>query len=410
MGFSTEDIESIRRKLKESLESIAASMNLLLKGNYPQTEKLLKVYRRLVKHNQKDETDFMIKLREDIEKKIPLSTKSFLESKTSGEGLEVLFTTLIHLHCIPETEYDAKLLTINSGTPDLPQLGIDLKKSSGKKGFTVSTSSTEDSAVRAMQKRLTGPNHDYLIFRFDGEEPEVTCRVLFLQKNQVRDKNAFSRFKQAVIYVNRQENPHDYEKFLTQYATFLILVRTNITILRFIDSVFLSSFGPMLSEKNQETGKKSVWDLKQKAKYNLAEAEEIDKSLRAELELYATCPHAKSAQFYVDQFAFGQLESWPWMTELIHENVSRIVPGYPKFVLHKDNGSFEQQYFEWTKHFIDLYIQRELSIDQKKHRELIELILREEGDTGDQAANLSTKSFELTLSMSIDNDPEEETS
>ena len=176
------------------------------------------------------ETDFRKGIRSTLEDGTNLPTEQFNQKPQERSGALVHCRNPSSLYFVViDTE---EILELNKETPDLKELNIDLKKSSGKNGFSVSTSSDKATAVQAMQKRLTGPEHDYLVFRFEEVEGRFESKVWFLKKESIKDQDVFNRFRSAVLCINLLTEKTDDEqdgqslaRLLSTYSQYLVLSR-----------------------------------------------------------------------------------------------------------------------------------------------------------------------------------------
>lgn len=418
MPFSPTDLKRIRTELEERLSDIEKTMTALLHGELEQKERqaILHLFNKVMEKNQLTETDFRKGIRSTLEDGTNLSTEQFLESKTSGEGLEPLFIAVIHHHCISGVIDTEEILELNKETPDLKELNIDLKKSSGKNGFSVSTSSDKATAVQAMQKRLTGPEHDYLVFRFEEVEGRFECKVWFLKKEAIKDQDVYNRFKSAVLCLHQlKEKANDeiieelHARFLSIYSQYLVLSRPKKDPMfhAVLDSVFSGSFGPFLLAKTNQTEERIIDYLRK----NLDELGKRPKYCSEnEYNLIFTSKKSHNKQIISDRFAFENDENWAFTMSQIQKMLHGETENeWYDSLFFQGIGiyGFHQSLVFWISPLVEKYVHRELSLEVGKVNALMREILSSEGGTSLSGAKLSTKSFELTLRMTKDGAEEE---
>ena len=190
-------------------------------------------------------------------------------SKKHGTRVEVLTIGLIQMIFIDEHP-DRDFVLSKGESPDLPDIGIDIKTSTKDTGVTSSSSSKSGSVLNAYLQRFLGLTHDVLLVRFEANRCDT---IRFYNGSQLIDRKAAKRLIDLMIICNykpRTISSMETQDFLRDMAAFLALTRENKETefhYSVIDSFIESGGGKdpeliqvILNHKTKEAVKISSWE------------------------------------------------------------------------------------------------------------------------------------------------------
>jgi len=404
-GLNECEKKLIRGQISESPEKISSILEAFLNGELSEEERknLTNSYQALRKFNELTESqDFRQILDALSSGSIPPVDKS--SSKSAGEAWEVIFITIIQ-NIFVELLEDDVVLELSGKTPDLPELELDLKKSTKDGGISCSTSSSMPMVVDAFFQRLNGIEHDILMFRFNLEEDRTRVQEFFIERTHLVDGKVYNRFQSAVQILMTADFPKDMyplrSVLLHSLANFLTLSRRKYMEFNFVvvDCVLFSTFGPWLRFDDKK-------ELRRFRKDPVIVAGLNEK----EKEYFASTKLNSTIDYYNDRFSFLNLQGIDF--RYLPDSFLSIVEGsyfsdetrdrYSPILVRKDL-TLQQQFLLYMAPFLMTEYRKSTNISQEKVKILIDRILDNQSTTN--KGNLTTKGLELHITFKA---PEEE--
>jgi hypothetical protein len=390
---------SIRSQIRTSSSDISSILeNFLNRELSEDTRKsLLSSYQSIKESNQFSETEDLSSILATLSAgSAPPVDKS--SSKSAGEAWELIFITIIQNLFVDSLPGDV-VLQLSGKTPDLPELELDLKKSTKDGGISSSTSSNMPMVVDAFFQRLNGIEHDILMFRFALNGDRWRVSEFFIERTHLVDGKVYDRFQSAVKTLMVDDFPDSLIRLrsglLHALANFLSLSRPKKMEFNFVvvDCILFSTFGPWLRYENKRELRRFRTDDSVISKLN-----------QEEKDYFNSTNLNSNIQYYNDRFSFSSLEDMEFqflpdsfLTLVEKDYYSDDIRELYSPLLNRKDLTLQQRFLLYMTPFLVEEYRKSTDISREKIDILVNRILDEQIIT--KKGNLTTKGLELHITF-----------
>lgn len=387
-----DEATQIRADIQQNSDRISRILEEFLNNDLTQSmrESLLSSYDKLSESNSinmSDDLEYLINsLREGTAPEIDRSS-----SKSGGEAWEVIFAVIIQSRFVDCLDEEIAL-NLNGRTPDLPELQLDLKKSTKEGGISSSTSSSESMVIDAFFQRLNGIEHDILMFRFDEIQSEAIVQEYFVERTQLVDETIYDLYKNAVEILCVDGFPPELSQLrselLRELAHFLCLSRGKRIKFTFemLSCVLRGTFGNFLWIDNQ--------------RYLRLLKDHLGDAHTEEREYIHSTRLNRRKEYYIERFDFDVIKNVK-LPRLSNSFLKIVETGYFSRqeldiyspILKNNDLSLQQQLILYMTPFIRIEYRKSTTIDEGKIQRLIDRIITQ--PSTNNLGKLTTKGLEL---------------